>query len=264
LQRYVATRGILGTFLVVVSHPYFWLRKRQARRIDGLVQAREREFDRRFGVETATFAKLSDLDIPSPNWVFGTNYAATPPALFEEMLGSLDIRYDDFVFVDYGSGKGRTLLLASRLPFKSVIGVEFSPELHEVAVRNIDSYPKENRACADVRSVLADAARFDPPSDPLVCYFFNPFSPDIMRCVLANIERSLERAPREIVVVYLDRGLRGYAVPADKPGASFTSVFDETGFLRPVKVASHYCVYKNAPRSEPAAVEGEEPRVGSS
>lgn len=262
LRKYLRTRGIVGTFVVVLTHPYFWLRKREARKTDDLIQAREREFDVAFGVETATFAKLADLDIPSKSWVFGNNYAATPPALFEEMLGSLDIRCEDFVFVDFGSGKGRTLLLASRMPFKQVIGVEFSPELHEVAVRNIRSLAREDLACADVRSVLADAAEFDLPSDPLVCYFFNPFSADIMSCVLSNIRRSLEAVPRKTYVVYLHRALRGYMVEGGSGESSFTSVFDGTGFLSPVTVGPQYCVYESVPVSQPA-VSGEGAGVGS-
>jgi tRNA1(Val) A37 N6-methylase TrmN6 len=53
---------------------------------------------------------------------------------------NLHLKYKDLAFVDLGTGRERALLLASRLPFKSVTGVEWSAELHRVAVENIKAY----------------------------------------------------------------------------------------------------------------------------
>jgi hypothetical protein len=41
----------------------------------------------------------------------------------------------DFTFTDFGSGEGRVLLIAAGLPFRAVVGVEFSAELNEIASR---------------------------------------------------------------------------------------------------------------------------------
>src|SRR5437763_11062946 len=43
----------------------------------------------------------------------------------------------DDVFVDFGSGKGRVVYQAGRLPFRRVIGVEVSEELNRIARRNL-------------------------------------------------------------------------------------------------------------------------------
>src|SRR5271166_6630819 len=64
-------------------------------------------------------------------------YQPTDPALFHEMLESLNIDCREFVFVDIGSGKGRVLLMAADYPFQRVIGVELLPELHRVAQANL-------------------------------------------------------------------------------------------------------------------------------
>jgi hypothetical protein len=48
--------------------------------------------------------------------------------VLRETLAALPIAYDKFAFVDCGSGKGRTLLIASEFPFKFIIGVEFAAE----------------------------------------------------------------------------------------------------------------------------------------
>ena len=66
------------------------------------------------------------------------------------MLRALDIDYSDFVFVDYGSGKGRTLLVAAEFPFKKIVGVEIAQELHAIAGKNVDQYRGNNRKCARV------------------------------------------------------------------------------------------------------------------
>jgi len=52
-------------------------------------------------------------------------------------IESLDIDLTDYLFVDIGAGKGKLLLLASHLSFSEIIGVEYAPSLHAVAMKNI-------------------------------------------------------------------------------------------------------------------------------
>ena len=63
--------------------------------------------------------------------VFHSPYQPTESALFHEMLEALreqiHLDFHDFVFVDLGSGKGRTLLMASEYPFRRIVGVELLP-----------------------------------------------------------------------------------------------------------------------------------------
>ena len=60
--------------------------------------------------------------------VFHSAYQPTEPALFHEMLAALNITFEDFTFIDLGSGKGRALLMASDYPFLRIVGVELLPE----------------------------------------------------------------------------------------------------------------------------------------
>jgi tRNA1(Val) A37 N6-methylase TrmN6 len=41
----------------------------------------------------------------------------------------------DYTFIDFGSGKGRALLMAADLQFKSLIGIELRKELHDKALQ---------------------------------------------------------------------------------------------------------------------------------
>src|SRR5262249_26362384 len=69
----------------------------------------------------------------------------TDPALFHELLGALDMNFAGFILIDLGSGKGRSLLMASDYPFARIIGLELLPELHRVAQENLRKYKSEQR-----------------------------------------------------------------------------------------------------------------------
>jgi cyclopropane fatty-acyl-phospholipid synthase-like methyltransferase len=105
--------------------------------------------------------------------------------------------------VDVGSGKGRMLFVAAEYPFRRVIGVEFATDLHELAQANIARYRHAGQRCREIASVHADAAEFEFPEGNLVVYLFNPFGPEVMGRMLANLERSLEKHPRHVIVVML-------------------------------------------------------------
>jgi SAM-dependent methyltransferase len=111
--------------------------------------------------------------------------------------------YSQYTFIDMGSGKGRVLFVAAEYPFRKVMGVEFSKDLHEEAVANLKQYNYRGRRCADIEPVLADAREFEFPDDNLVIYLFNPFGEEVMARMLENLERSLERHPRHAIVVML-------------------------------------------------------------
>ncbi len=111
--------------------------------------------------------------------------------------------YSKYTFIDVGSGKGRVLFVAAEYPFRKVMGVEFSNALHDDAVANLKRYKFPKRRCADIEPVHADAREFEFPNDNLVIYMFNPFGPEVMERMLANLERSLERNPRHVIVVML-------------------------------------------------------------
>jgi SAM-dependent methyltransferase len=118
-------------------------------------------------------------------------------------LGAGGGGFSQYTFIDMGSGKGRVLFVAAEYPFRKVIGVEFSNALHDDAVANLRRYKHPKRRCADIEPVHVDARDFEFPDDNLVIYLFNPFGPEVMERMLANLERSLETHPRHAIVVML-------------------------------------------------------------
>ena len=158
-------------------------------------------FDRKHGVDTQLDVNLSDLSIYSLNKHRGSRYHATPPVSFKRVLKRLKVDLADYTFIDFGSGKGRTLLLASDFPFRRIIGVEFGEELHRCALSNIQRYKAKHNS--QIESIHVDAIQFALPDGPLILYFFNPFDGIILRQVLANIRRAASVSNRKIFIVYL-------------------------------------------------------------
>jgi len=143
--------------------------------------------------------------------MFHSAYQPTEPVAFHEMLDALQqtpgpgqttLNFRDFTFIDLGSGKGRTLMMASDYPFRRIIGVELLPSLHEIAVQNLLQYKSESQKCFALESICADATEFPLPSDPLVLFLFNPFPESGMRRVVSNLEVSLRVNPRPVYVLY--------------------------------------------------------------
>lgn len=151
---------------------------------------------------------LSDLDIPSANWIYGNNYAPMDPAQFRAIFSTLslfsgvNLAYEEFVFVDFGSGKGRALLLASEFPFKRVLGVEFSPAMHAVAQKNIELYVS-HRKSGPVESICMDFLNFTPPPEPLILFFFDPCEAPALTRLIGNLHESLRANPRECYLIYV-------------------------------------------------------------
>jgi SAM-dependent methyltransferase len=132
--------------------------------------------------------------------VFHSAYQPTAPEAFHEMIGALGIDYSRFTFLDLGSGKGRTLLMASDYPFRRVIGVELLPDLHEIALANIRKY--KGGVGDRVQSICIDARGFEFPNEPTVLFLFHPFPQPILETVIANFVQSLEEYPRVAYVIY--------------------------------------------------------------
>src|SRR5207245_1436056 len=87
------------------------------------------------------------------------SYLAVPYGSLDIALQALQLTPGKDVFLDYGSGKGRVLVQAARLPFRKVIGVERSPDLCRAARQNVEKARKRLR-CQDVQIIEMDARAY--------------------------------------------------------------------------------------------------------
>lgn len=138
--------------------------------------------------------------------VFHSPYQPTEPVLFHEMLAALqsqtNLNFAEFTFLDLGSGKGRTLLMASDYVFRRIVGVELLPTLHQIAEENLRLYKSASQKCIAIEAVCADAVTFPMPDEPLVMYLFNPLPESGLRQVVVKLEESLRAHPRPVYVLY--------------------------------------------------------------
>jgi hypothetical protein len=166
-------------------------------------QRRDEEYDRQHGVSTSGDVPLTSLGVGFDDAKRGNGiYRPVWGELFHDAMAKLNIDHHPFVFLDYGSGKGKALLLASDYPFQRIIGVEYAEPLHRAAVENIQRYRSPRKRCDDLVSVCADATTFEPPDRPLVCFFFNPFDDETTARVLDRLRESVQRSPRRCLVLY--------------------------------------------------------------
>lgn len=204
IKRSLRKRGLWGSvfFSLRAAYNIAWGRTPAGRRARHIRECIDKDFDLLHNVDTAGRISLGQLSIDAENWEYGNAYQPITPDEFHEMMQAAGDVAAGRVFVDFGCGKGRAILLASGYLFKRIVGVEFASELAEVACKNLQSYHNPCQVCRDLEVVLKDAALYPIPDDPLVLFFFNPFGMEIMTSVVRNVYRSLAHNPRPVTVIY--------------------------------------------------------------
>ena len=164
---------------------------------------RNAEFDRRWGTETSGLVNLSSLDVDPVRARHGVRYQASSSEVLASAVAAFRIDPKLWNFVDYGSGKGRVVLMAARIGFATALGVEFSAELCRVAEENARRFISNGGAPRQPEFVLGDAGSFEPPAGPLLAYLYNPFGPPVIDEVAARLAaKAGQREP--VLVAYAD------------------------------------------------------------
>lgn len=189
------------------------------------------DFDWDYRVDTTSANVSRHADLLAA--LAGHRYQPSDPGLFHASIRGLGIDYRQFEFIDLGSGKGRTLLMASEYPFRRIVGVEAVAALHRVARENIGRYKSETQKCFALESVCEDARDFAFPPAPLVVFLFNPLPEPGLRAVMANLGASLRAHPRPLYVVYHNPLLE--------------HVLTEGGWLRRLRGDMQYAVFETVP-----------------
>ena len=120
-------------------------------------------------------------------------YEPTPYSVLERLAGSGLIDQNDIV-LDYGCGKGRVGFFLSYRSSAKTIGIEYDDRIYVCACRN------RKTALTRIKPdfVLTRAEAYDVPASVNRCYFFNPFSVEILHKVMARILESYYDSPREL------------------------------------------------------------------
>jgi len=173
------------------------------------------KFDWLNGVDTESQVYLPDLTIPEGAKSYANRYMGTHPLAVKMVLKALPIDYKRFTLIDYGSGKGRVLLIGCQFPFQKVIGLELAPELQVIAERNIRNF-RGKRQCKNIQSIQIDATLYEPEPVEAVYYFYFPFGESAMHSVIQKINRSLKDKPRDAFILSLAPFIRHVYEAADE------------------------------------------------
>jgi SAM-dependent methyltransferase len=200
--RFASAIGLSGTIQLIRKYGFRESYRFVVRNIRFAIAVQaDKRFDRAHGVDTGGSIQLDSLNIRSPNRGFGTEYVSTSAKSFAWMMRALPSDLSGYVFIDIGAGKGRALLLASQYRFSRIVGVEFARELVAIARNNIERFNRSSQANA-IEIVETDAVQYKFPPNPLVVYFYNPFSPKLFAEVLNALVETLRSNPRNCFIIY--------------------------------------------------------------
>lgn len=124
-------------------------------------------------------------------------YEPTPYPVLERLACSGLIGHAHVV-LDYGCGKGRVGFYLSYRTKADCIGIEYDEQIYHCALDN----QKTAVTKAKAEFVLTRAEEYALPQQVDRCYFFNPFSAEILRKVMARIIQSYYEHPREIFLFF--------------------------------------------------------------
>lgn len=124
-------------------------------------------------------------------------YEPTPYSVLERLADSGFFGENDGV-LDYGCGKGRVGFFLSYRTKASVIGIEYDRRIYDSALEN----RKTAVSGAKAEFVPERAEAYQVPRQINRCYFFNPFSVEILRKVMVRILESYYEDPRELFLFF--------------------------------------------------------------
>jgi len=124
-------------------------------------------------------------------------YEPTPYSVLERLANSGLIGKDDVV-LDYGCGKGRVSFFLSHRAKTKTIGIEYDEQIYQSALEN----RKTTISRIKPDFVLTRAEEYNVPPEVNRCYFFNPFSVEILHKVMARILESWYDNPREVFLFF--------------------------------------------------------------
>jgi len=195
--------------LKMVPRLVSYYRTRDAKRADNEKFGSQDGFDRTHGTDTSRFMWGAERGVcfdSDGELAFATG--TTPAGTVEVPLSLLDIDWHEFVFVDIGCGMGKPLMVASRFPFKKLVGLDLSAKLIDAARKNVAIFTQGTDDAKRFELHVQDAATFEIPNAPTIYYLYNPFGERTLKRVVRNIEDSLRANPRKLAVIYYNATCR--------------------------------------------------------
>ena len=188
-------------FLQYINY-FFYLAANWNLRIAWHILDNEIRGEKKYGIQTTGADELKKLEAKGIDISHATIYMPASYDMLEAVLAEIK-QYHLAGFLDIGSGKGRALCVAAHHGFKQVTGIDFSKELCAQAKENLER-TKNAFPGFSYKIINNDAFYYEIPTDVDCIFLFNPFDEMIMSGVIANIEISLKKSPRDLYIIYLN------------------------------------------------------------
>lgn len=124
-------------------------------------------------------------------------YEPTPYCVLERLANSGLIGKKNVV-LDYGTGKGRVCFYLSYQTRCQSVGIEYDERIFTEAMKNKEMAVSNGRTSFQMKA----AEGYPVPKEIDRCYFFNPFSVELLQKVLARIYESFYENPRELLLFF--------------------------------------------------------------
>jgi SAM-dependent methyltransferase len=184
------------------SKYFFYIASNWNLRIAFHIIRKEITGEKKYGINTTGADELQKLEASGIDVSHATIYMPASYDMLEEIFYRLrDKTFHHFI--DIGCGKGRVLCVAAHYGISKVSGVDLSKSFCDESVRNLES-TKAKFPDLQFRVFNNDAFYFDITPDVDCIFLFNPFDETIMSGVVENIEISLDKNPRDIIVIYFN------------------------------------------------------------
>ncbi len=155
-------------------------------------------------------------------------YEPTPYSILERLANSGYITKKS-TLLDYGCGKGRVSIYITHQTGCKSIGIDYNERLLKKALENI----KDFKAKAKISFVHSNASDFILPNNVNCCYFFNPFSVEILNDVINRIYESFTSFNRNIFLFFY------------YPSNKYINYLNEKSFIEKVDEIDCSDIFKN-------------------
>lgn len=158
-------------------------------------------FDWRYGIETWRPRGFWDRRVEGGVWEDLVQYQGANPRIVRKVLRKVSKDPGGAVFVDYGCGKGRVLILAVEAGFRRLVGLEYVPELALICRSNLSQTARKAGVSA-VSIQQLDAAEYELPCEAVVAFLYNPFRGRTLRRVVGRLRN--HACNHAVLVIYVN------------------------------------------------------------
>ena len=108
--------------------------------------------------------------------------------------------------MDYGCGKGRVDFFLNYQTKAKTIGIEYDERIYQAVLENQKTAITEKNnyvgSAKNTTFLLERAEQYEVPEEVTCCYFFNPFSVELLQKVIARVTESYYKKPRKIQLFF--------------------------------------------------------------